>query len=143
MAEKISFERRDSVSAAARLSEKGLSFSDEIMEMDGRLNFYINTDFNVDAVFGTNVQTTENDDWLNVYANFDMESRQVCDTLDIELHCGDGAEETLSYPLNAAEKAMIYAKMDAYCREQNGITLPEYCDAFLQEQNLTQAPSMG
>jgi hypothetical protein len=45
--------------------------------------------------------------------------------------------------LNAAEKAMIYAKMDAYCREQNEISLPEYCDAFLQEQNLTQAPSMG
>lgn len=143
MAEKISFERRDSVPAAARLSEKDLSFSDEIVEMDGQLNFYINTDFDVDEVFGTNVQTTENDDWLNVYANFDMEARQVCDTLDIELHRGDGAEETLSYPLNAAEKAMLYAKMDAYCREQNGISLPEYCDALLQEQNLTQAPSMG
>jgi len=131
------------LTTAARLEEKDLSFSDEIMEMDGRLNFYINTDFDVDAVFGTNVQTTENDDWLNVYANFDMESRQVCDTLDIELHRRDGGEETLSYPMNDAEKAMLYAKMDAYCRQENGISLPEYCDALMQEQSLTQTPSMG
>ncbi|MPN19995.1 hypothetical protein SDC9_167371 [bioreactor metagenome] len=144
MAEKASSERHDPApTTTARLSEKDLSFSDEIVEMDGRLNFYINTDFDVDEVFGTNVQTLDNDDWLNVYANFDMESRQVCDTLDIELHRGDGGEETLSYSLNAEEKGLLYAKMDAYCREQNGISLPEYCDAFLQEQNLTQAQSMG
>lgn len=144
MAKKYLLEQHgQELTSDARLTAKNLSFSDEIMEMEGRLNFYINTNFNVDEVFGTNVQTTENDDWLNVYANFDMESRQVCDALDIELHRGDSCEETLSYHLNAAEKAMLYAKMDAYCREQNGITLSEYCDALLQEQNLTQAPSMG
>ena len=144
MAEKTLSERHDpALEAAARLSEKDLSFSNDIVDMGGHLNFYINTDFNVDEVFGTNVQTTENDDWLNVYANFDMASRQVCDVLDIELHRGDGGEEERSYTLNTAEKVMLYAKMDAYCREQNGISLPEYCDALLQEQALTQAPTMG
>lgn len=144
MAEKTSPEQRGRApTAATRLSEKDLSLSDEIVEMDGRLNFYINTDFDVDEVFGTNVQTTENDDWLNVYANFDMESRQVCDTLDIELHRGDGGEEERSYTLSAVEKAMLYTKMDAYCRQETGISLPEYCNALLQEQDLTQAPSMG
>ena len=144
MAEKTLSERHDpALEAAARLSEKDLSFSNDIVDMGGHLNFYINTDFNVDEVFGTNVQTTENDDWLNVYANFDMTSRHVCDVLDIELHRGDGGEEERSYTLNTAEKVMLYAKMDAYCREQNGISLPEYCDALLQEQALTQAPTMG
>ena len=144
MAEKTSSEPRDpALTSAARLSEKDLSLSDEIVEMDGHLNFYINTDFNMDEVFGTNVQTTENDDWLNVYANFDMATRQVCDTLDIELHCGDGGEEESTYTLNAAEKTMLYTKMDAYCRQETGISLPEYCDALLQEQDLTQAPAMG
>lgn len=144
MAEKSSLEQHgQELTSNARLTAKDLSFSDEIMEMDGQLNFYINTDFDVGEVFGTNVQTTENVDWLNVYANFDMETRQVCDTLDIELHRGDGVEGTLSYPLNASEKTILYTKMDAYCRQENGITLPEYCDALLQEQNLTQAPSMG
>lgn len=144
MGEKTSSERRaPAPEAAARLSEKDLSFSDEIMEMDGRLNFYINTDFDVDEVFGTNVLTSENDDWLNVYANFDMASRQVCDTLNIELHRGDGGEEEHSYTLNTAEKAVLHTKMEDYCRQQTGLSLPEYCDALLQEQNLTQAPSMG
>jgi hypothetical protein len=144
MAENSSLELHDQkLTTAASFETKDISFSDEIMEMDGRLNFYINTDFDVDKVFGTNVQTTGNDDWLNVYANFDMESQQVCDTLDIELHRGDGGEETFRYTLNAAEKAILYTKMDAYCRQQNGISLPEYCDALLQEQDLTQAPSMG
>ena len=58
---------------AGRLAACVISFSEEIMELDdGKLNFYINTDFDVDSVFGTNVCTTENDDWLNVYANYDM-----------------------------------------------------------------------
>lgn len=144
MGEKTSSERRDpALTAAACLSEKDLSFSDEIVEMDGQLNFYINTDFDVDEVFCTNVLTSENDDWLNVYANFDMEARQVCDTLDIELHRGDGGEEERSYTLNVAEKAMLYTKMEDYCRQQTGFSLPEYCDALLQEQDLTQAPAMG
>ena len=143
MGEKTSSEQRDPALTAAGLSEKDLSFSDEIVEMDGQLNFYINTDFDVDAVFGTNVLTFENDDWLNVYANFNMVSRQVCDTLDIELHRGDGGEEEYSYTLNAVEKAMLHTKMEDYCRQQTGLSLPEYCDALLQEQNLTQAPSMG
>ena len=144
MGEKTSSERRDpALTTTARLSEKDLSFSDEIMEMDGRLNFYINTDFDMDAVFGTNVLTSENDDWLNAYANFDMASRLVCDTLDIELHRGNGGEEEHSYTLNAAEKAMLHTKMDDYCRQQTGFSLSEYCDALSQEQDLTQAPSMG
>lgn len=131
------------LTSAARLEEKDISFSDEIMEMDGRLNFYINTDFDVDEVFGTSAQTAENDDWLNVYANYDMESRQVCDTLELVLHRSEGGEETLSYTLNGAEKAMLHTRMDAYCRQQTGISLSAYCDELLQEQDLTQAPSMG
>ncbi len=144
MAEDFSAElHNEGLTPAARLEAKDISFSDEIMEMYGQLNFYINTDFNVDQIFGTHVETAENDDWLNVYANFDMKSRQVCDTLDIELHRGDGSEETLSYTLNAAEKEMLHAKMDAYCQQQSGKSLLAYCDELLKEQDLTQAPSMG
>ena len=51
--------------------------------MDGLLNFYLETSFDVDAVFGTQVCTAENGDWLNVYANYDMASGQVCDKLEI------------------------------------------------------------
>ena len=40
--------------------------AEEISEVDGLLNFYLETSFDVDAVFGTQVCTAENGDWLNV-----------------------------------------------------------------------------
>ena len=45
-------------------------FGDEIIEHDEKLNFYVQAEFDVDAVFGTHVLTDENDDWLNIYANY-------------------------------------------------------------------------
>ena len=40
----------------------------------------------MDEVFGTHVVTDDNSDWLNVYANYSLADRQVCDTLDLILH---------------------------------------------------------
>lgn len=131
------------VVSGKRLNENDISFSDEIMREMGALNFYINTDFSVDTVFGTNVETVENDDWLNVYASFDTVFREVCNTLDIVLHHGDGGEESLSYMLNDAEKEILYAKMDEYCQQQNGKSLEEYCDELLQEQCTGLMITMG
>ncbi len=60
------------ITSAGHLSLRNFSFGDEIIEMDGKLNFYVRTEFDVDAVFGTFVCTDENDDWLNIYANYDI-----------------------------------------------------------------------
>ena len=58
------------ITSAGHLSARNFSFSDEIMvEEDGKLNFYVDADFDVDAAFGTFVLTDKNDDWLNIYAN--------------------------------------------------------------------------
>ena len=59
-------------------------------------------DFDVDAAFGTFVCTDENDDWLNIYANYDIARDRPCDTLELNLCKGDGTEENWSYHLNAA-----------------------------------------
>lgn len=128
------------ITSAGHLSSRNICFSEEITEMDERLNFYIDTIFDVDAAFGTYVCTTENDDWLNVYANYDMAADTVCDTLDIKLHRGDGDEEELSYTLNAAEKDVLLRKMDDYCRAQTGMTLSEYSAYRMSEDNV---PQMG
>jgi hypothetical protein len=94
---------------------RNFSFSDEITEMDDKLNFYIDTTFDVDAAFGTDVCTDKNDDYINLYADYDMESGQVCDELTIILWKGDGQSEEKSYTLNAAEKEVLLRKMDEYC----------------------------
>ena len=106
------------ITSAGHLSARNFSFGDEIIESDGKLNFYVQTEFDVDAAFGTFVLTDKNDDWLNIYANYDIAEDRPCDTLELCLCKGDGAEESWSYPLNAAEKDVLLRKMDAFCMEQ-------------------------
>ena len=60
------------ITSAGHLSARNFSFGEEISESDGRLNFYLQADFDVDAAFGTFVCTDENDDWLHIYANYDI-----------------------------------------------------------------------
>ena len=72
------------ITSAGHLSAQNFSFSDEIMmEEDGKLNFYVDADFDVDAAFGTFVLTDKNDDWLNIYANYDIAEDRPCDTLEL------------------------------------------------------------
>ena len=92
------------LTSAGHLTARNFSFSDEILMENGKLNFYVQADFDVDAAFGTFVCTDENDDWLNIYANYDIARDRPCDTLELNLCKGDGTEENWSYHLNAAEQ---------------------------------------
>ena len=121
----------------SRLTARNFYFEDSIEAMDDRtLNFYVVPCFNVDDAFGTFVETDENDHALNIYANYDMQRRQVCDTLEITLY-GNGIEDqSLSYHLNAAEKEVLCAKMDAYCMQREHKPLEQLCQELLQEQDV-------
>ncbi len=122
------------ITSAGHLSAENISLAEDICEMDGqRLNFYLDTGFNVDAVFGTHVCTAENDDTLNVYADYDMRTGQVCDMLEVDLHWADGREESLEYRLDAVEKAVLLRKMDDYCQRQTGQTLAQYSAQLMAE----------
>lgn len=112
------------IASAGHLSAKDFSFADEITADDGRLNFYLENSFDVDRVFGT--RTAKRDDWLNVYANYDMAAGQVCDVLEVDLHRADGREESMEYRLNAVEKAALLRKMEDYCQQQTGQSLADY-----------------
>ena len=129
------------ITSAGHLSARNFSFSDEIMmEKDGMLNFYVDADFDVDAAFGTFVLTDKNDDWLNIYANYDIAEDRPCDTLELTLCKGDGSEESWSYPLNAAEQEVLMRKMEEFCQQQTGMSLRVYAQQFREEQ--MQAPEM-
>ena len=122
------------ITSAGHLSARNFSFGDEIIESDGKLNFYVQTEFDVDAAFGTFVLTDENDDWLNVYANYDIAQGKPCDTLELTLCKGDGSEESWSYPLNAAEQDVLLRKMEEFCQQQTGMSLRVYAQQFREEQ---------
>ena len=117
-----------------RLPVGAVSFTDEITVCDEKLNFYISINFDPDAVFGTNVASALNDDWLNVYANFDWKTGRMDSALAVYLVCTDGHEFEFSYPLTPAEQVQLWDKMDAYCRQQNGQRLEEMRGTLLREQ---------
>ena len=130
------------ITSAGHLSARNFSFGDEIIESDGKLNFYVQTEFDVDAAFGTFVLTDENGDWLNVYANYDIAEDRPCDTLELTLCKGDGSEESWSYPLNAAEQDVLLRKMEEYCQQQTGMSLHDYAQQFREEPEQQQGPVM-
>ena len=129
--------RGKEISSPGHLSLKEISLAEEICEMDGqRLNFYLETSFDVDAVFGTHVCTAENDDTLNVYVDYDMATGQVCDELEVDLHRADGREKSVEYRLNAVEKAILLRKMEDYCLQQTGQSLKDYSAALMAEEEI-------
>ena len=121
-----------------RLDVNQVSFAGDIIEMGGRLNFYVETDFDPDYAFGTSVCTEENDDWVNVYANYDMDKGQVCGALEVNLCRGDGTEKTMLYHLSPSEKKVLAGKMEVFCQEQTGLSLKDYC-AQLQAEDMEQS----
>ena len=96
----------------------------------------------MDAVFGTFVCTDKNDDWLNIYANYDMEKKRPRNTLELNLCKADGTEETWSYQLNAAEQDVLLRKMEEYCQQQTGMSLHDYAQQFREEPEQRQGPVM-
>ena len=128
------------ITSAGHLSARNFSFGDEIIESDGKLNFYVQTEFDVDAAFGTFVLTGKNDDWLNIYANYDIAEDRPCDTLELTLCKGDGSEESWSYQLNAAEQDVLLRKMEEYCQQQTGMSLHDYAQQFREEPEQRQGP---
>ena len=127
----------------SRLTARNFYFEDSIEAMDDRiLNFYVVACFNVDEAFGTFVETDENDHALNIYANYDMQRQQVCDELEMTLYGSGIEDQSLTYQLNAAEKEVLRAKMEAYCMEQEHISLAQFCKELLQDQDAAPAQEM-
>lgn len=118
-----------------KLTPEDITMEEEIIAENGKLNFCLCTDFDVDAVFGTHVCTFENEDYLNVYANYDMVARQVCEELEIVLWHGDDTCESLTYRLGNEEQQFIKAKMDDYCRKCEGMALDDFCAYLEKEEN--------
>ena len=123
------------LTAPSRLTARNFWFEDSIDVMDdGKLNFLLIPDFNVDEAFGTAVETDENDHALNIYANYDMVKKEVCGDLEITLYGDDIEDEEIPYCLNAAEKEVLRATMENYCMTYEGKTLSEICEEYLREQ---------
>jgi len=128
------------ISGFRRLIESDIIFEDEIMvnDIDGHryLSFYMAAWFDVDAVFGTNINAKENDDNLNVYADYDIGAKNVMDRLDVMINHADGEVTKLAYHLDDDEKNILLIKMEAYCQTRERKTLEQFVD-FINEESDT------
>lgn len=100
------------ITSAGHLSARNFSFGEEIIESDGKLNFYLQADF-------------------------DIEKDRLCDPLELNLCKGDGTEENWSYHLNAAEQEVLARKMEAFCQQQTGMSLHDFARQLQEEPGPT------
>ena len=123
-----------------RLDPGEISFSDSVEQMNNLLNFYMDVYFSPDAVLGTYVGTVENDDIVNVYANYDLERGTLCDELDVLLWRGDGDCLEMKYRLSPEEKEMLLPKMEEHCKQNTGMTLGEWQEQYRAEPMQSETP---
>lgn len=88
---------------------------------------------NCDAVFGTDVCSLDNDDYLNIYVDYDMRTGKVADHLSVIMEYADRDWEFTTYPLDEAEREALLTKMDAYCRHETGKGIAEYAKEVMGE----------
>ncbi len=120
-----------------KLRSDDISFSNEIMQNENLMEFYMDMIFPPEEVFGEEVRTCGSG-FVNLYANYDMESGQVCDTLDVYLVRDNDTEQPFKYRLSHKECAILLPKMDNYCKENMGITLDEARAQYLAERETPQ-----
>ena len=126
------------LSGARTLRSDDISFAEDIVQNENLLEFNMEVCFDADKVFGTHVCTTENDDYLNLYANYDMDKQLVADTLEVYLVRGSGGEQDYKYRLTDEEKELLLPKMEDYCRQKWSQSLDECCQQYLAEQQQEQ-----
>lgn len=103
-----------------------ISFSDEILEQDGKLNFYVPVIFDYVEIFGPEYSLLDEDTSLNVYASYDLVKNEVCEELSIVIRYAEGPDESRKYHLSARERDMFLRKMDAYCVEMTGRKITDW-----------------
>ena len=97
--------------AVARPAGDAFQWMDDLVLVNGEAiggyNVALTATCNVDEVLGTNVNTFENDDYVNVYVNLLPWLSEVEPKLDVTLCKGDGSDEYFERPLNEREQTAI------------------------------------
>lgn len=114
-----------------------ISFAESIEQKDNLLEFYMEVVFDPDKVFGIEVCTADNDDYINIYASYDMDTQRVCDTLDVYLVRGDGGEQDYKYRLSEDERSLLLPAMEKYCQKSYGLSLEDWRTEYQKEQHQT------
>lgn len=120
------------VSGSRRLRPEEIIFEDEMLIIENRLNFYMPVYFDPIEIFGEKMRLEDGEGYINVYADYDMDNRCVCDSLEIVKIKYDDKEMIYYYLLSDEEKAAIQQKMDQY--HYNKDTLQTLLKEYAEEK---------
>ncbi len=116
--------------------------TESIEQMGSLLNFYLAVNCDPDTLFGLRVATDDNDDYINVYVNYDMGTGEVVDRLDITLCRGGGSNVPMEYRLTDDERSMLLTKMRDYC-QRCGTPLDVWRERYLEELKADAGLTLG
>ena len=122
-----------------QLADGDISFSEAVILDDNLLEFRMEVPHSAEEIFSDEIIAGSGGS-VDIYAKYDMELGQVCDTLDIYLVYGDGMEQEYKYRLSQEECGAMLSKMEAFCIQNKGLSLAEAAEQILSEQ---EAPQMG
>lgn len=89
-----------------------------IEEDDSFINFYVPTWFDVDKAFGINVNTEENDSWINLYINYYKKSKEIAVWFTYDM---PDDEFSVSVIMNKEQKEKFFARFKEQCKKEYGL----------------------
>lgn len=106
------------------LTKTDISFEQDINQLGDQLDFYMPCWFDTKSVFGLDFEK-DDDQYINIYAYYDMKNGQALYHLSIILHDVDSTKE-MAYILNEEEHRLIAEAMNAHCLKQTGMSITDY-----------------
>lgn len=91
-----------------------LDENDNPWSCDGWNHYDLIANCNVDEIFGTNVETSENDDFLTISASVSSDLRQIQPVLQVLLQKADGFYGELLYGMSEPEMKVIHSLIARY-----------------------------
>jgi len=128
-----SVEQNNYLKGSQRLRPEEIRFEDEIQWNGHLLEFYVPVYFDPDKVFGTEIATSGRDDYVNVYADYDLETQSVSEALTVILYRSDGSEDEFRYKLTEGEQEMFREKMNEYAVQSTSMDLSDWHEQYLME----------
>lgn len=112
-------EKKEYVCGTMRFTNEDYYLEDEILLEDNKANVYVAMG-NWSEIFGIQV---EDDDWINVYANYDLSSGSIDEELVLTWSKGEEELERY-YRMNEDERMYMKDSVEVYM-SRNGILLPK------------------
>lgn len=105
----------------------------EINDDCSGVSSYIETRFDVDGKFGTNVNN-DCDSWVNFYAEYFPESRELKCEYFVDTPSDN---KCYSYIPTEKEKELIISLMEEYCRKEENMSISESIESVNNDINMS------